>query len=44
MSHVSVCTTQYTLTWSGKVVLTIPYYCLKEDEKNEKIDNEESRM
>jgi hypothetical protein len=21
-----------------------PYYCLKENEKNEKIDNEESRM
>ena len=29
---------------SGKVVMAIPCYCLKEDEKNEKMDNEESRM
>ena len=44
MSYVSVWTTQYTLTWSGKIVMASSYYCLKENEKNEMTDNEESRM
>jgi hypothetical protein len=34
----------HTLAWSGEVMMASPYFCLKEDEKNEKIDNEESRM
>lgn len=44
MSYVSICSKQYTLTWSDKVVMASPYYSLKENEKNETIDNEESRM
>jgi hypothetical protein len=44
MSYVSVRTTQNTLTWSGKLVMASPCYCLKESEKYETTDKEESRM